>query len=222
VIKIPEGGDGGAVIKIPEGGDGGVVIKIPEGGDGGAVLTACVGARCNFAHSMAELVATRRRRHPTAAHMADQLALWLVEEYRREGAQAEVARPPFGIGAGDPLGIEAGDPLGIPLGIEIGDPLGIGAGDPLGIGSEPPLGIGPGDPLDIEAGGGLSTGGRAPLGISQMLAAPRTADVFKRLYKAFCQVGDAICACKDAFTETKKHSPNTGARANNTLHKSLG
>jgi len=29
----------------------------------------------------------------------------------------------------------------------------------------------------------------------------------------------ATSDCIDAFTETKKQSPNTGARANNTLHK---
>ena len=34
--------------------------------------------------------------------------------------------------------------------------------------------------------------------------------------------GGANLRVKWVFTETKKHSPNTGARANNTLHKQLG
>lgn len=42
-------------------------------------ITACAGARCNFAHSVTELVATRGRRKPTASHVADQMAQWLYE-----------------------------------------------------------------------------------------------------------------------------------------------
>ena len=45
--------------------------------DGGASL--CHGERCAFAHAVAELKPTRHRRHPTAAHVADQVALWMVD-----------------------------------------------------------------------------------------------------------------------------------------------
>ena len=78
---------------------------------GGASL--CHGERCAFAHAVAELKPTHHRRHPTAAHVADQMALWMVntlppaerddsdrsadafkELYRRYCAHARHTAPP--------------------------------------------------------------------------------------------------------------------------------
>ena len=57
-----------------------------DGGGAVAAPAGCHGAgRCAFAHRVSELAPTRRRRHPTAAHVADQFALWLA---RSVGAAA--------------------------------------------------------------------------------------------------------------------------------------
>lgn len=50
-----------------------------------AVAPACAGVQCNFAHSVSELVITRGRRRPTAAHAADQVAAWIVEGVQARG-----------------------------------------------------------------------------------------------------------------------------------------
>ena len=66
------GGGGGGGGDGSGGGDGG------GDGGGGEVETGCHGARCAFAHAVTDLKATRRRRNPTASHVADQMALWLL------------------------------------------------------------------------------------------------------------------------------------------------
>jgi hypothetical protein len=48
-------------------------------GEAGGGASLCHGERCAFAHAVAELKPTRHRRHPTAAHVADQVALWMVD-----------------------------------------------------------------------------------------------------------------------------------------------
>jgi len=60
--------------------------------------------------------------------------------------------------------------------------------------------------LELRACGRLSDGGIKFVG---MLAAKQT--------KARLQWENRPPGCARMFTETKKHSPNTGARANNTL-----
>ena len=48
-------------------------------GEAGGGASLCHGERCAFAHAVAELKPTHHRRHPTAAHVADQMALWMVD-----------------------------------------------------------------------------------------------------------------------------------------------
>jgi len=58
-------------------------LEAEEAGSG------CHGVDCQYAHSVAELLLTRGRRHPTAAHIADQMARWMLEHV----AAVELAGP---------------------------------------------------------------------------------------------------------------------------------
>ena len=82
-------------------------------GEAGGGASLCHGERCAFAHAVAQLKPTHPRRHPTDAHVADQMALWMVntlppaerddsdrsadafkELYRRYCAHARHTAPP--------------------------------------------------------------------------------------------------------------------------------
>ena len=98
------GGGGGSVrcelcrslfFEADEAEEGGEGTGPTEGG--GGVAPGCHGSRCNFAHSLEELVASRGRRHPTAAHVADQFALWLVESHRAGGDETSRDHPENGL-----------------------------------------------------------------------------------------------------------------------------
>ena len=63
----------------------------------------------------------------------------------------------------------------------------------------------------------------ALLSLFRALLLPRRVAPFAQQRDQARQRGRHLCTCGgQQFTEIKKQSPNTGARANNTLHKQLG